>query len=253
MTNTTGEISVIVYVHNQKEQLYRTVLSILRQKSVSLEIVIVDDASEDGCVEYMQNKLSDYENVIYILNDEFQGIAAAINNGVSAASNPMLAFAQAGTLWKPEKLKVQRNALTNSDFSWCYCTAQYKGQKDKSLIPPKSFPQYKTAGNIFPDLLMDVFINMNTVLMYRDTFQEIGGIDPDLPELCGYEFLLRLAKYGKAAFCKNTLADVDDVENTEKNTEGGIIAECYVRGEFTQAFSQYVLNKEKTMQVIEMA
>ena len=57
------DISVIIPVYNTEKYLASCIESILRQKSVSLEIILVDDGSKDSSPLICDDYSSKYDNI----------------------------------------------------------------------------------------------------------------------------------------------------------------------------------------------
>lgn len=79
-----GLISVIIPVYNVKRYLHECVDSVLRQSYNSLEIILVDDGSDDG-----SDKICD----AYALKDNRIKVIHQLNKGLSAARNAALDIA----------------------------------------------------------------------------------------------------------------------------------------------------------------
>lgn len=83
-------ISVIVPVYNVEKYLCRCIDSILNQKKVELELILIDDGSSDQsgkiCDSYQQ-----YPNVI-VYHQANQGISCARNQGIDLSSGEYLLF-----------------------------------------------------------------------------------------------------------------------------------------------------------------
>ena len=89
------EASIIIPCKNEKENLKKTVDSILASyNNVRFEIIIVDDASIDNSTEFLKLEVHNYKNVT-LINTENLGCAGAKNRGAKIAKGKYLFFIDA--------------------------------------------------------------------------------------------------------------------------------------------------------------
>ncbi len=82
-------ISVIIPTHNRRESLRGCLEAVLGQDQPALEIIVVDDGSQDGTAAMISEE---YPQVQLVLLTGSQGPAAARNHGLQAASGEFVAF-----------------------------------------------------------------------------------------------------------------------------------------------------------------
>ncbi len=102
-------ISVILPVYNAMPYLQEAVESILQQTLRDFELIIIDDASTDGSVAYVES-LSD-PRIIFLRNDINSGAAAARNQAMALARAPYIAFMDADDISAPQRLEKQKAYL----------------------------------------------------------------------------------------------------------------------------------------------
>jgi glycosyltransferase involved in cell wall biosynthesis len=103
------EITVLLSVHNGMPFLPAAVDSILRQDFAEFEFLIVDDASTDESVGYLQ-ALRD-PRVRLLRLEENIGLTAALNRGLREARSTFIARHDADDLAAPQRLRLQREHL----------------------------------------------------------------------------------------------------------------------------------------------
>ena len=84
-------ISIIVPVFNGAPYLSRCIESILRQTYTNLQILIIDDGSEDGSLA-IAKKYEEKDERIQVIHQENQGVSAARNLGIQNARGEYLLF-----------------------------------------------------------------------------------------------------------------------------------------------------------------
>ncbi|WP_180957537.1 bifunctional glycosyltransferase/CDP-glycerol:glycerophosphate glycerophosphotransferase [Brevibacterium aurantiacum] len=87
-------LSVVIPAYNASDHIEACLRSILNQKAVSLEVLVVDDGSTDDTVEKIR-ACTGGDVRVSILEGENEGPARARNRGVDAARGKYLAFADA--------------------------------------------------------------------------------------------------------------------------------------------------------------
>jgi len=122
--NPLADISVIIVNYNVKELLENCINSILAaSKNLAVEIVIVDNNSFDGSVDYINSKFSSYPNIKVIPGKINLGFAKANNLGVKASTGNFILILNPDTV-------LQEDTLDKSlEF--------YKGQPDAGAISCK--------------------------------------------------------------------------------------------------------------------
>jgi glycosyltransferase involved in cell wall biosynthesis len=80
-------LSLILTVHNEGDELSRALKSVLSKTTEASNVLIVDDASTDGCCERVEN-----DRVHVIRNASRKGVAASRHQAVQAAQGSVLAF-----------------------------------------------------------------------------------------------------------------------------------------------------------------
>lgn len=102
-------------VRDGGQYLSAAVDSILQQRDVKLELIIVDDHSSDGAIEHLAPDPS-----LRILPAPSPGIVAALNAGIAAAKYPLIARMDGDDIATPDRLKTQRDyLLANPDVDIC--------------------------------------------------------------------------------------------------------------------------------------
>lgn len=86
------KISVIIPVYRAEKYLRRCVESILLGEERDLEVILVEDCSDDGSWELCQLLAEEYEQVICLRNDQNRGVSYTRNRGIDAASGTYVLF-----------------------------------------------------------------------------------------------------------------------------------------------------------------
>ena len=112
------KVSVIMPTYNCEKFIEQSIRSVLIQK-VSLELIIIDDASTDNTFDIVQ-KFLDHADIFYIKNSVNQGVAAARNQGINRARGEYIAFLDADDWWDDKKLEKQIQKLEKTKQVLCY-------------------------------------------------------------------------------------------------------------------------------------
>lgn len=96
-------LSVIIPVYNSVSTLQRCVNSVLSSKTDDMEIILVDDGSNDGSHE-MCDQLAQKHPSIRVIHRENGGLSAARNTGIEASSGEWLSFIDSDDEYTPDTL-----------------------------------------------------------------------------------------------------------------------------------------------------
>lgn len=99
------KVSVIISNYNYARYLTKAINSVLSQTYSNVEIVVVDDGSQDDShkvITQLQQQAPDKIKAIFQTN---QGQGGAFNAGFAAATGEIIAFLDADDTWKPGKLE----------------------------------------------------------------------------------------------------------------------------------------------------
>ena len=111
-------VSVVVPTHNRSDLLSVTLRSVLRQRDVDLEVIVVDEASTDDTTA-MLGRLAD-SRVRTIRHETPRGVSTARNRGAREARGEWVAFIDDDDLWAPDKLARQLHAAQETGRDWAY-------------------------------------------------------------------------------------------------------------------------------------
>jgi glycosyltransferase involved in cell wall biosynthesis len=94
-------VSAIVPAYNRREMVARALSSIGRQTASPAEVIVVDDASQDGTAETAERL-----GARVIQHDRNAGTAAARNSGLAGATQPWVALLDSDDEWLPHHLET---------------------------------------------------------------------------------------------------------------------------------------------------
>lgn len=86
------ELSVIIPAHNLEKEIGRCLKSVLAQKNVEMEVIVVDDGSQDATLEKIQEWAVKDERIKCISFPENLGVSAARNVGLNVAKGEFVHF-----------------------------------------------------------------------------------------------------------------------------------------------------------------
>lgn len=96
-------VSVIIPNYNYACYLREAIDSALNQTYRNIEIIVVDDGSQDNSAEVLES----YSDKIKFIQQQNQGVSAARNVGFQASSGDYIAFLDADDVWLPQKIEKQ--------------------------------------------------------------------------------------------------------------------------------------------------
>ncbi len=112
----TLDVSVIIPTYNRLAMLQEALASVFSQKfNGTLEVIVVDDNSQDGTPEMITQKYPDVKLIRFKQN---LGAYIARNQGLKEARGKYIAFLDSDDLWKPSYLQSQITALEGQEKSF---------------------------------------------------------------------------------------------------------------------------------------
>jgi glycosyltransferase involved in cell wall biosynthesis len=109
-----NSVSVIIPVFNGQNYLEKALTSCLNQSYKNIEIVVVDDGSEDGTYEIVKNFIAKDDRVKYF-RKENGGVASALNFGLEKISGDYFTWLSHDDTYHPKKIEEQIHEIQKYD------------------------------------------------------------------------------------------------------------------------------------------
>lgn len=185
-------VSVIIPTHNRSRYLRGALESVFGQTYPPLEVIVVDDASDDDTPALLESFTA---RIRTHRRPQCGGPSAARNSGVAMARGDLLAFLDSDDEWLPNKLAVQVAALTQADrpYGGIFCTMQHLSETGHMRHPVlRSFrPTVESM------CITNVPGSPSAVMIRRDACERLGGFDEQLPPCEDWDLWLRIGiEYG---------------------------------------------------------
>jgi glycosyltransferase involved in cell wall biosynthesis len=113
--NITPIVSIIVPIYNAEKSLIRCVESILAQKFIDFELILVDDGSVDSS-KSICNAFAQKDNRINVIHKKNGGASSARNVGLALAKGEYIAFADADDWMDDDWLSCMVENIYDTDL-----------------------------------------------------------------------------------------------------------------------------------------
>lgn len=171
-----GLVSVIVPAYNAASTIERTVSSVLSQTYSNLEVLVVDDGSQDDTA-ILVRRMAERDDRITLLQNPNAGLVSARNHGIEHANGEFIAPLDADDLWHPDKLKKQVAAMRDN-IGLVYCWSRAIDEQERVLF---DLAACALRGNVYAALIIKTFLHRGAPLVRRSCIDNVGGYDPALP------------------------------------------------------------------------
>lgn len=215
------KVSVIIPCYNQAKYVCDAINSVLAQTYKNIEIVIVNDASDDDSRIVIEQYIQGKNNILFINNKENQGIIDVRNTAIDSAKGEYILPLDADDTIEPAYIEKAVKILNEyPQIGVVYCKARFFGSKNTNW----DLPEFDKTNILFDNCIFC------TALFRKADFIKAGKYKKNMQNGCedwdlwlsfielGYdiyridEILFNYRQYDKELsrtnHCKNNLEDV---------------------------------------------
>lgn len=187
-------VSIVIPCYKGERFLAGAITSCLAQTHRELEVIIVNDASPDGCRVIAEDFARRDPRVRVLEHSHNQGVANAFNTGFTAARGEFLARLAQDDMYAPDAVLTMVNALqAEPDAGMVYCDEQRIDEIGNHLSFVRK-PAPETA------LVAGNKIGL-CVMWRRSVWDKIGKFDARYDTVEDYEYWLRLREHFRIIHC----------------------------------------------------
>jgi glycosyltransferase involved in cell wall biosynthesis len=208
MKKTGLLVSIVMPSFNQVAFLEEAVRSVLDQKGMDVELLVMDPGSTDGSRDLLMRLKEEYGGRLLLYLEPDKGQSDAVNRGMGQARGNLLGWINSDDRLRPGALEKVVQWLDGPDPAWLYGSA---GMIDAMGRPcSKLVVRYKRwRGKHFSRfrLLTENFIPQMAVFWNRAMWHSAGGLDLRKDLDMDYDLWLRFARFASPTILYETLAD----------------------------------------------
>lgn len=191
MSKFNPKVSIIIPVYNGSNYLREAIDSALAQTYKNLEVIVVNDGSNDGGK--TEEIARSYGDKIRYFRKENGGVASALNLGIREMTGEYFSWLSHDDVYYPDKVEIQVDYIRNREKNIVLYS-------DYEFIDHESrFLKKKLIGEIGPErfrlaLIVSDPVNGCTVLIPKTCFDVAGLFKGSLRTTQDYDMWFRLAR-----------------------------------------------------------
>ena len=195
------EVSVVIPTKDRRDLLARTLLSVLGQRDVRTEVILVDDGSRVAVSEVLSDEA--LERVRVVRHARSRGVSEARNAGIDAATGEWIAFLDDDDLWAPEKLRTQLDAASAAGAEFAY-SGGIEVDAEGTIVAIDYVPPVPTLRTRMLEAHVIPY-SCSNVVARTDVVREVARFDPRFHQLADWEMALRLVTAATGAAVEDYL------------------------------------------------
>lgn len=185
-------VSVYLTTRNRLKLLKRAINSVLNQTYQNIELIVVDDASNDGTRDYLRELSSTNGKVKAIFNENNLGACVGRNRAIAASNGEFVTGLDDDDYFKENRIEsfLKKWDAKNPQSVAIYSNSiLIKGNKSAKTIN-------RPATTTHEDLLDTNYIG-NQIFCRKKTFIDFGGFDEKIPAWQDLEHWYRILKQSR--------------------------------------------------------
>ena len=202
------KISVYITSYNKIQYIEQSIKSVLSQTLKPFEIVIIDDASQDGSRGIIQSYASQYPDLIFpIFNENNLGIANCRNKALRTLNGDLVTFLDGDDFFYPNKLELEYKQLIKSQNTQVvYSNFNYLNESGKITGSFAKETDNPATGDIFINTYTrnyNIQLGSNYIyeMFYKNSAFEIGLYDTNIKIWEDWDFRIRMSKIFRYGYC----------------------------------------------------
>lgn len=227
-------VSVIINCYNSEAYIKKAIESVVSQTYIRWEIILWDNQSKDNTREIVMSFKD--KRVKYFLAPTFTTLSLARKNAIQKASGTYLAFLDSDDYWNPNKLSLQINEFDkNSEVGIVHTNFKLVTENDnlKVQLQKNYYATIKQFGysneKIYKRLLYSNFIIFSSLIIRKNIYDQIGGINDNFNQNEDYELLLKASLITNST---NIPQDLTYYRIHSNNQSHGNIELSYIENQF---------------------
>lgn len=186
------KVSIIIPSFNNEKYIGYAISSVLNQTYQNIEIIVVDDNSQDDTEKVV--KSFENKDLTYIKLNKNMGASAAKNIGIQKSTGEYIAFLDSDDMYDKDKIDAQIDIIEldnsqGSDVGVVYCGIKIIDENAKVIS------EILAEGREWDGINNGDFIGA-TALVKRECFDNIGLFDPNLKYFEDMDLYFRIHKNG---------------------------------------------------------
>ena len=218
---TSPLVSIICLSYNHAKYISEAVESILNQTYTNLEIIIVDNGSQDNSQKLIRDLISKNPEIKPILLNKNIGNCRAFNLGLAESKGVFIIDLSADDILLPDRIeeglksfeeKGAEYGVNFTDALYIDDSGKIIGQhykRDRNGLLLDHVPE----GNVYADLLAGYFICTPTMMMRKSVLDQLGGYDENL-YYEDFDFWIRSGKITQYCYTDKALVKKRKLKNS---------------------------------------
>lgn len=193
-------VSCIIPTRNRQDLVGRALESVISQTYKNLEIIVVDDASQDNTEFVVREYMEKDKRIKYVKNPKPLGGSGARNVGIKKARGQYIAFLDDDDEWMREKIEKQLRAIKNFDAILCVSYVNNRrrvSRYNKPVVNPRDLRKGNLLGGA-------------SLLMVKSYVIKNNLFDEELPSGQDWDLLIRIAGKYKIGYLNEPLVIYSD-------------------------------------------
>ncbi|WP_454442371.1 glycosyltransferase family 2 protein [Vibrio bathopelagicus] len=195
-----AKVSVVIPTYNCLDYLPKAIGSVLKQTHQDVELIIIDDNSNDGTSTYLS---SIHDDRIIKLSTLGVGAPQARNLGIEKATGEYIAFLDADDFWFPEKIERQLEFHQRyPDLAMSFTNYEHLTEEYQVIVDCFSYwSQFQDQDELFVNIenplefiIENNVIGTSTVMVKADVFSQTDSFNADIKYAEDWELWLRMSE-----------------------------------------------------------
>lgn len=195
-----AKVSIVIPTYNCLDYLPKAIGSVLQQTHQDIELIIIDDNSNDGTSTYLAS--IDDERII-TLSTLGVGAPQARNLGIDKATGEFIAFLDADDFWYPEKIERQLEFHQRyPEMAMSFTNYEHLTEDYEVIVDCFSYwsqfqnreEQFINIDNPLEFIIENNVIGTSTVMVKADVFSQTDSFNADIKYGEDWELWLRMSE-----------------------------------------------------------
>ncbi len=200
-------VTIVMPVWNRAGVVGQAIASVQTQTLSRWELVVVDDGSTDGTQDVVEEFARD-DSRIQLVRRSHEGVSAARNAGIEAATGKLLAFLDSDNTWRPSFLELMVAGLDASAARAGYAATRMLGTRT----------EYSGQAVDLLQMLVRNYVDLNVLVAEAELVRSVGGFDESLRRWVDYDLALRILEVAPIEYLPFIGCDYVDDDSADRIT-----------------------------------